>query len=175
MIEIKNFIEWLDNWYSRAGTETRSLSEVVSALTTMINGKVSTNQGNANASKNVVTNSSGNITVEDKVSVGSGLSFDGNVANKINHSSSVTAQSSSALKKVTFNDTGHITGTSDPYTSDLKNNTAYNHIKSGESTTLTLTNQELINTAINNKFEAIANIGSFVVDTGDASGNPTIS
>lgn len=64
----KDVVTWLKQWFPLKGTETRSLSEIVTSLTGSItnleNNKVDKNQGTAN--KNVVTDSSGAIGLGDK-------------------------------------------------------------------------------------------------------------
>lgn len=81
-------------------------------------------------SKNVVTDSSGNITFEDKPTIpdvsgkidtaGTGLSKSGTT---LNHSNSVTAVTTAALKKIKYDAQGHITGTSNVSASDLPSHT----------------------------------------------------
>lgn len=77
-------------------------------------------------SKNVVTNSNGEITFEDKPTIpdvsgkidtaGTGLSKSGTT---LNHSNSITALTTASLKKVKYDAQGHITGVANVSSSDL--------------------------------------------------------
>lgn len=138
---VKDVVTWLKQWFPEKG-------EVVAK-----------SQGSGNASKNVVTDASGDVTLENKVSVGTGLAFDGTVANKINHSNSVTALTTSGLKKIKHDAQGHITETANPTTSDLPNSETYANLGSN------LTNQKLINDAINTKIGALTGIEFIVITT----------
>ncbi len=177
-IEINGIITWLSGWFPLKGTETRNLSTIVSAINTALDNKLNTNQNDAN--KNMVTNGSGVIVTQsidssptqnsdnmvksggvhsalsNKIdTAGSGLTKQGTT---LKHSNSVSAQSSKAIYKVKHDDTGHISESSAVDTSDLPNSQAYNHIKAGESTTLTMTNQKLINDGINAQFQSMSNL-----------------
>ena len=105
---VKDVVTWLKQWFY---TETE--------VDTLLGAKVSTAQGSGNASKNVVTDSGGDIGLENKVSCGTGLSFDSSIANKINHSNSVTALTTASAKKIKHDAQGHITETSALYGSDI--------------------------------------------------------
>lgn len=159
--EIKNVVTWLKNWFYDktevyAKTETYSKEEVNTAL----GNKVNVAQGSGNSDKNVVTNSSGNITTEPKVSAGSGLSLSN--ANQMSHSNSVTAQTSAVFKKITHDGQGHITGTANVDASDLP---THGHTTSQIVDTIAHSNigtdiyvsQNVINTAIDT---AIGNLQS---------------
>lgn len=107
-IDLKGISEWLHGWFPYH-------SEVV--------GK---SQGASNAGKNLVTDVNGEVTLEDKPVIpdvsgkidtaGTGLSKSGTT---LNHSNSVSAQSSAVFKKVKYDAQGHITGTADVAGTDL--------------------------------------------------------
>jgi len=109
------------------------------------------------ASKNLVTNSGGAITTEDKPTIpsktsqltndsgfltshqdisgkidtaGTGLSKSGTT---LNHSNSVTAQTTAALKKIKYDAQGHITGVSTVAASDLPSHTHSQYLTSHQS------------------------------------------
>lgn len=109
--------------------------------------------------KNVVTNAStGTIEFEEKNNhthsnyltssdisgkidtAGTGLSKNGTT---LNHSNSVTALSTASLKKVKYDGTGHITGTSDVTASDLPSHTHDQYLTSHQ-TIKTINNQSLL-------------------------------
>lgn len=136
---VKDVVTWLKQWFYEksevyAKTETYSQEQVNTAL----GNKVNVAQGSGNSDKNVVTNSSGNITTENKVSVGSGLSMSN--TNQISHTDSLSAQTSTVAKKIKYNATGHITGTSPLYGSDIE-------VSSSDSTK--------IDTALGNKANSV--------------------
>ena len=60
---VKDVVTWLKQWFY---TETE--------VDTLLSAKVSTAQGSSNASKNVVTDSGGNITLEAKPTIPSASS-----------------------------------------------------------------------------------------------------
>ena len=96
-----NIVDWLSNWFAKK-------SDVVAKA-----------QGNGNASKNLVTDTSGEVTLENKVSVGSGLSMSN--TNQISHSNSVSggAVNSFSPRMVKYDAQGHITETSNLYSTDI--------------------------------------------------------
>lgn len=124
--DLSGIVDWLNGWFPLKGTETRSLSEVVTALTSSLNSKID--------------------------SAGTGLSKSGTT---LNHSNSITAQTSTVLKKIKYDGQGHITGTANVEGADLPqhghsadlvadtNTQGYSHI--GITTPAT---QQAINTAI---------------------------
>ena len=131
-IEIKKIVEWLSGWFVLKGTEDRNLSTVVSDISSSLDTKVNTNQGQAN--KNVVTNGSGLITTEPKINVatGGGLGLDSST-NTLTHSNVLTlneVDSTVQAKKIKFDTNGHITQTSQLYGSDIP-------VSSSDSTTIT--------------------------------------
>lgn len=112
-VDLKGIIDWLKGWFYTK-----------EEVNTYLNAKANKNLTNANM--NVVTDSSGNITTEAKPSIpdvsgkidtaGTGLSKSGTT---LNHSNSITAQTSTALKKIKYDNTGHITDASDVIGTDL--------------------------------------------------------
>ena len=82
--------EWLNDWFPLKGTETRSLSDVVSAINTALGNKID--------------------------SAGTGLSKSGTT---LNHSNNISAQSSTVFKKFKYDGQGHITGIADVESNDL--------------------------------------------------------
>lgn len=107
-----------------------------------ISGKLDIAQGAGSASKNVVTDSSGNITVEDKPTIPtatSDLTNDGDGTNVF-----VTTDDSRLSDART--PTAH-----NQASSTITNSTAFDNILAGESTTLTLDDQAKINSALNTK------------------------
>jgi len=138
MEEIQDVKTWLKQWFP------------------LIEEAVQVNQGSGNASKNLVTDTGGAVTLENKVSAGSGLSMSN--TNQISHSDSVTALTTASLKKIKHNATGHITETANVNTADLPNSETYANIGSN------LTNQKLINDGINTKLGELESI-SFIVVT----------
>ena len=146
-------------------------------------------------SKNVVTDSSGNITFEDKPTIpdvsgkidtaGTGLSKSGTT---LNHSNSVTAVTTAAFKKIKFDAQGHITGVADVSASDLPSHThsyaASTHTHAASEVTDSAANgytgigtlssgasQADINAAISSKLAALSGIDviNVVDDKGTAS------
>ena len=128
-IELTRIVEWLNGWFPLRGTETRSLSEVVSATNTSLDNKVNVSQNEAN--KNMVTNGSGVVITQSidtnptqnsnnmvksggvysalsgKIdTAGTGLSKSGTT---LNHSSSIKPETSPIFTKVAYNGQGHIT------------------------------------------------------------------
>ena len=163
-IDLSGIASWLHGWFPYH-------SEVVAS-----------NQTVAGANKDVVTDEYGNVTLDTKVSVGSNTDLSMSSSNVISHTDTVTAKSTSAIYKVKHNSTGHITESGVVNTSDLPNSQVYNNIKSGESTSLTMTNQKLVNDGINTKLGSIdSTISSLVsteyikIDTADSQGKPSTS
>ena len=112
-INLNGFVTWLKGWFYEK-----------SEVNTLLNSKVNEQQGQAN--KNVVTSSTGVITLEDKPVIpdvsgkidtaGTGLSKSGTT---LNHSNSITAQTSTVFKKIKYDAQGHITGTADVSANDI--------------------------------------------------------
>ena len=157
-IDLSGIANWLHGWFPYH-------SEVVAK-----------NQTNANASKNLVTDSSGEVTTENKVSVGSNSGLSMSNTNVISHSNSVTGGelTTSTLKKVKYDGQGHITETANPNTTDLPNSETYSNIGSS------LTNQKLINDGINSKLgtitssiESLASTEYIKIDTANSQGKPS--
>ena len=153
MEEIQDVKTWLKQWFP------------------LIEEAVQVNQGSGNASKNLVTDTGGAVTLENKVSAGSGLSLSN--TNEMSHSNSVTALTTAGLKKIKHDVNGHITETANPDTTDLLNSETYANI--GTS----LTNQKLVNDGVNTKLGSLQTavdnlIGKefLKVDTADSQGNP---
>lgn len=145
-------------------------------LITTTSGKVTTGSFESNTSNikmngSVSVGLSNNFARSDHIhpsdttkvdTAGTGLSKNGTT---LNHSNNISAQTSSVFKKIQYDSEGHITGTSNVSSSDLPshnhsvtnitNTERYDNIKDGESTTLTLTNQKLINDAISQKLGQI--------------------
>lgn len=102
-------------------------------LTPMLNAKANKNLTNAN--QNVVTDASGDITTEPKPTIPTDVSDLSDTTNK------------------QFTPKSH-----NQATSTITNSTAFNNIKSGESTTLTLNTQAKINSAIDSKIGTLSSI-----------------
>ena len=136
--EIKNVVTWLKNWfYDKTEVYAKSETYTKEEVNTALGNKVNVAQGSGNSDKNVVTNSSGNITTEPKVSAGSGLSLSN--ANQMSHSNSVTALTTSSAKKIKHDAQGHITETTNLYGADIP-------VSSTDATKL--------NTALGNKIDS---------------------
>ena len=115
--EIKDVVSWLKQWFYTA-------LEVDGLINALDNSKANKNLGTAN--KNVVTDSSGVISLEDKPAIpdvsgkidtaGTGLSKSGTT---LNHSNLVNALTNLSLKKIKYDAQGHITETSNVNGSDL--------------------------------------------------------
>ena len=132
--------------------------------------------------KNVVTDSNGDITFEDKPTIpdvsgkidtaGTGLSKSGTT---LNHSNSVNAQTTAALKKIKFDAQGHITDVANVAASDLPSHThdyaASSHSHGASEVTDANANnysnmgslssgatQQAINAAINTKLGDLLNV-----------------
>ena len=159
-LDLSGIIDWLKGWFY-------DKNEVNAYL----NAKANKNLTNANM--NVVTDASGNITTEAKPvmpdisgkidTAGTGLSKSGTT---LNHSNSITAQTSAIFKKVKYDGQGHITGTADVTANDLPQHahstnliidTISQNYENLGITTMGAT-QEEINTAINT---IIGNLSSF--------------
>lgn len=159
-IDLTGIIDWLKGWFY-------DKNEVNAYL----NAKANKNLTNANM--NVVTDASGNITTESKPVIpdvsgkidtaGTGLSKSGTT---LNHSNSITAQTSTVFKKIKYDAQGHITGTGDvvandlpmhPHSTNLIIDTISQNYENLGITTMGAT-QEEINTAINT---IIGNLSSF--------------
>ena len=114
-------------------------------------------QGSSNGNKNVVTDSNGNLTTEAKPTIptktsqlsndsgfltshqditgkidtaGTGLSKSGTT---LNHSNSITAQTSATFAKIKYDAQGHITGTASVAASDLPSHTHSEYLTSHQS------------------------------------------
>ena len=114
-------------------------------------------QGSSNGNKNVVTDSNGNLTTEAKPTIptktsqlsndsgfltshqdisgkidtaGTGLSKSGTT---LNHSNSVTAQTTASFAKIKYDAQGHITGTASVAASDLPSHTHSQYLTSHQS------------------------------------------
>lgn len=134
---ITGIVAWLKNWFY----DSDDVDGFVTTLQNSINTKLNSNLTEAN--KNLVTNGSGTVVLEDKPIIpdvsgkidtaGTGLSKSGTT---LNHSNSVTEQTSAVAKKIKYDGQGHITGTSALYGSDIA-------VSSSDSTK--------INTALSNK------------------------
>lgn len=112
-INLEGFVTWLKGWFYDK-----------SEVNTIANSKLNANLTTAN--KNLVTNGSGDVVLEDKPVIpdvsgkidtaGTGLSKSGTT---LNHSNSVTAQTSTVFKKIKYDAQGHITGTADVGANDI--------------------------------------------------------
>ena len=116
---VKDVVTWLKQWFYTKDD-----------LTPMFDAKANKNLTNAN--QNVVTDASGNITTEPKIT-------------------DVSDLTDSTDKQ--FTPKSH-----DQATSTITNSTAFDNIKSGESTSLTLNTQAKINSAIDSKLAALSSI-----------------
>lgn len=139
---VKDVVTWLKQWFY---TE----DEVDTKLAT----KVSTAQGSSNASKNVVTDSGGNITLEAKVTKTSQLTNDGDGTNafvKNNDSRLSNARTPTSHNQAT---------------TTITNSETYSNLGSS------LTTQKLVNDAINTKIGELSSIKAVqvVADKGTAS------
>ena len=129
-IDLSGVVTWLKGWFYEKSEvykkeETYSKSEVNNALS----GKLNSNLVTAN--KMLVTGNNGDVELADKPVIpdisgkidtaGTGLSKSGTT---LNHSNSITAQTSPVFKKFKYDNTGHITGTSDVGAYDLP---SHNH------------------------------------------------
>ena len=160
-IDLTGIIDWLKGWFY-------DKSEVNSIANSKLNANLTT------ANKNLVTNGSGDVILEDKPVIpdvsgkidtaGTGLSKSGTT---LNHSNSVTAQSSTVFKKISYDGQGHITGTADVTSSDLPSHThattAINNSETYNNLGNNLTTQKLINDAINTKIGELTNINAVEV------------
>lgn len=165
MIEIKDIVTWLKNWFYDknevyAKTETMSSTAITNAL----GDKVNVAQGSGNADKNVCTNSSGNITTENKVTAGSGLSLSN--TNQMSHSNSVTggALTTATLKKIKYDAQGHLTETSNATASDLVDGSASGYTAISSNLTNASTQAD-INSALNSVISNLKGTNFIVVDT----------
>lgn len=104
---ITGIVTWLKNWFYDIGQ-----------INTFLDAKANKNQSTANY--NVVTDGSGDISVEPKINVATGSGLSLNASTKaLSHSNSVQAQSSAVFKKFTYDAQGHITGNAPVYDNDL--------------------------------------------------------
>lgn len=166
--DIKNVVAWLKNWfYEKSEVYTKSETYTKEEVNSSLANKVNVSQGSGNSDKNIVTNSSGNITTENKITAGSGLSLSN--TNQLSHSNSVSAQTTAVLKKIKYDAEGHITETANVDDSDLP---SHSHATTSVTNTETysnlgsnLTNQKLINDAINSKIGTLENISFIEVVT----------
>lgn len=116
-INLEGIVTWLKGWFYDK-----------SEVNTIANSKLNANLTTAN--KNLVTNGSGDVVLEDKPTIpdvtgkidtaGTGLSKSGTT---LNHSNSVTAQTSTVFKKIKYDAQGHITGTADVGANDIPTHT----------------------------------------------------
>ena len=149
-------------------TKTSQLTNDSGYLTSHqdITGKLDKAQGSTNASKNIVTDANGNITVEAKPTIPtktSDLFNDGDGTNafvKTNDSRLTDARTPTSHTQAT---------------STITNTTAYDNIKSGESTTLTLTDLSQIISAINEKLGTLANLNLNAYEITSDKGTATAS
>lgn len=112
-INLEGIVTWLSGWFYKK-----------EEVNTIANSKLNANLTTAN--KNLVTNGSGDVVLEDKPVIpdvsgfidtaGTGLSKSGTT---LNHSNSVTVQTSTVFKKIKYDGQGHITGTADVSANDL--------------------------------------------------------
>ena len=116
---VKDVVTWLKQWFYTKDD-----------LTPLLGAKANKNLTNAN--QNVVTDASGDITTEPKITDVSDLT---DTTNK-----QFTPKTHSQA------------------TSTITNSTAFDNIKSGESTSLTLDTQAKINSAIDSKLAALSSI-----------------
>lgn len=155
MKEIKDVVTWLKNWfYDKTEVYTKNETYGKSEVDTALNGKLNKNLTTAN--KNLVTDGSGDVILEDKPIIpdisgkidtaGTGLSKSGTT---LNHSNSITALTPATLKKIAYDAQGHITGTADPTTNDITDGTAHSNIGSSANATQSTING-LIDTEIGN-------------------------
>lgn len=100
-----------------------------SAHSTEMAKKVNVAQGATNSGKFLKVNNSGNVVCESVTipditgkidTAGTGLSKSGTT---LNHSNSITAQTSTVFKKIKYDAQGHVTGTDDVTASDLPSHT----------------------------------------------------
>lgn len=129
-IDLSGVVTWLKGWFYEKSEvykkeETYSKSEVNNALS----GKLNSNLVTAN--KMLVTGNNGDVELADKPVIpdisgkidtaGTGLSKSGTT---LNHSNSISAQTSTVFKKIKYDGQGHITGTANVTASDLP---SHNH------------------------------------------------
>lgn len=146
---------------------------LVDATDTIPSAKIKVGSS-GNASKNVVTNSSGQIILEAKPTVPSASSTTpsadvtggavgtGTTYARADHQHPL----SNAYATSGHNHDGTYAPASHTQaTTTISNDQAYNNIKAGESSTLTLTNQKLINDAINTKLGTLLEADLIVVTT----------
>ena len=165
---LTGIVTWLKNWFYDKGE-----------VNTYLNAKANKNLTNANM--NVVTDSGGNITTEEKPTIpdvsgfidtaGTGLSKSGTT---LNHSNTISAQSTAVFKKFKYDAQGHITGTANVGVNDLPSHThsasevtdssasSYANISSSLTSSST---QSDINGAINTKLGTLIDVDFIVVVT----------
>ncbi len=154
---IKDVVTWLKQWFY---TE--------SEVDTLLGGKVSTAQGSSNASKNVVTDSGGNITVEAKPTIPSASSTTpsadttsgavgtGTTWARADHKhpkSSLYAEATHTHTKSNITDFSHTHSVT-----DVTDSNAHSHIGTSANAT-----QGAINTAIDSKLSELVDINFVTV------------
>ena len=163
MKEIKDGVTWLKNWfYVKSEVYSKDETYTKEEMNTALGNKVNQYQGTGDSGKNVYVNASGNIDVENHITSGSGLTLSN--TNQMSHTDSITATSTTALKKIKYNSTGHITGVANVSSSDLPSHThsassvtdssadSYTNISSSLTSSST---QADINNAINTKLGSL--------------------
>ena len=177
---ITGIVAWLKNWFY----DETEIDGFITTLNNSIGSKLNANLTEAN--KNVVTDGSGNVVLENKPVIpdvsgkidtaGTGLSKSGTT---LNHSNSVTAQSTKAIYKVKHDAQGHITESTAITGSDLPSHTHYatDVYDYGSSSYTNIginyddARQDEINNAINNTIGNLQNIRAIEItsDKGTAS------
>ena len=163
MKEIKDVVTWLKNWfYVKSEVYSKDETYTKEEMNTALGNKVNQYQGTGDSGKNVYVNASGNIDVENHITSGSGLTLSN--TNQMSHTDSITATSTTALKKIKYNSTGHITGVANVSSSDLPSHThsassvtdssADSYINISSSLTSSSTQAD-INDAINTKLGSL--------------------
>ena len=168
---ITGIVAWLKNWFY----DESEIDGFVTTLNNSINSKLNKNLTEAN--KNVVTDGSGNVVLENKPVIpdvsgkidtaGTGLSKSGTT---LNHSNSITAQTSTVFKRIKYDAQGHITGTEDVDANDLPSH-LHTATQIGDSNahqnigTPAYATQGAINTAIDSVIGSLSSIRAIEVVT----------
>lgn len=185
---ITGIVTWLKNWFYDSGQIDEKLGQINTAingkasqsdlntLSSTVSGKAPTNHASANNTYGLGTSSQyGHVKVDE--------SLDSQSVNPVRNSAVKTELDKKITKTSTdtgfLKSDGSVDGSSyslsnhnhsgvyapvshEQATTTITNNQAYNNIKSGESSTLTLTSQKLINDAINTRLGELSNI-NFIV------------
>ena len=185
---ITGIVTWLKNWFYDSGQIDEKLGQINTAingkasqsdlntLSSTVSGKAPTNHASANNTYGLGTSSQyGHVKVDE--------SLDSQSVNPVRNSAVKTELDKKITKTITdtgfLKSDGSVDGSSyslsnhnhsgvyapvshEQATTTITNNQAYNNIKSGESSTLTLTSQKLINDAINTRLGELSNI-NFIV------------